>query len=234
MANDERRQAALDQIREHIARSGHHIYVVSADATPRFAYTIGVSESIGAELILAGASFYSNDEVVEIINDIAARLKRDPGALKFEVAGQGLLTLRKVDSSWATGLKRGALDYYQVREMPGLQVVPDEAHWTIDVPDMSAPWNANKEPVWQWLFQRWAYPVPDNSMAATNLAALRGNRITEAVRWEENEWEMFAGAGPDVAEDEMRVVSLGSLLGMERVPCSGCESGYRGRALARP
>src|SRR5215831_1075095 len=111
MANEERRQAALDLIREHIARSGHHIYVVSGGEIPRFAYTIGVSESIGAELVLAGASFYSNDDVVAILNEIVAQVKRDRRALKFEVAGAGSFTLRKAHASWATSLMRGALDY---------------------------------------------------------------------------------------------------------------------------
>jgi hypothetical protein len=46
----------------------------------------------------------------------------------------------------------------------------------------------------------------------TNLDALRGAPITEACRWEEDEWEMFAGAGPDVAEEDARLVPLGCLL----------------------
>ncbi len=58
MATEAERKQALDRIRENIAREGHHIYLVSGGAaTPRFAYTIGVSESIGVELILAGAVF---------------------------------------------------------------------------------------------------------------------------------------------------------------------------------
>ena len=59
MAQNNQRERALEVIRENIACSGHHTYVVSAGGqTPRFAYTIGVSESIGVELILAGAIFY--------------------------------------------------------------------------------------------------------------------------------------------------------------------------------
>jgi hypothetical protein len=58
----------------------------------------------------------------------------------------------------------------------------------------------------------WSYPVPSKSVAGTNLAALRGERITEAMRWEEDEWELYAGAGPDVAKEAMRVVPLGTLL----------------------
>src|SRR5689334_11080526 len=73
--NAPRRQAALEQIREHIARSGHHIYVVRGETMPRFAYTIGVSESMGVEFILAGAIFYMKDEIVKIINDIVPQFK---------------------------------------------------------------------------------------------------------------------------------------------------------------
>jgi hypothetical protein len=216
MTNEAPKKQMLDRIRENIARSGQHVYVVSGGDTPRFAYTIGVSESIGVELILAGAIFYMKDEVVNIINDIAAQLKAQRDREIFEVAGMGSFTLRKVYSSWATEFMLGAFDYYQKRDIPALQIVPDKAHWTIDVPDMSAPWGATKEPVWQWLHEPWTYPVPKDATAATNLAALRGDRITEVTRWEEDEWEMFAGAGPDVPKDEMRVVSLGTLIAADK------------------
>ncbi|HTC95902.1 MAG TPA: DUF4262 domain-containing protein [Terriglobales bacterium] len=216
MANEAEKKQALDRIRENIARSGQHVYVVSGGNTPRFAYTIGVSESIGVELILAGAIFYMKDEVVKIINDIAAQLKAQRDREVFEVAGLGSFTLRKVHSSWATEFMLGAFDYYQKRDIPALQIVPDKAHWTIDVPDLSAPWSTTKEPVWQWLHEPWTYPVPKDATAATNLAALRGDRITEVTRWEEDEWEMFAGAGPDVPKDEMRVVSLGTLVAADK------------------
>ncbi len=216
MTNEAQKKQMLDRIRENIARSGQHVYVVSGEDTPRFAYTIGVSESLGVELILAGAIFYMKDEVVKIINDIAAQLKAQRDREVFEVAGLGSFTLRKVHSSWATEFMLGAFDYYQKRDIPALQIVPDKAHWTIDVPDMSVPWSATKEPVWQWLHEPWTYPVPKDATAATNLAALRGDRITEVTRWEEDEWEMFAGAGPDVAKDEMRVVSLGTLVAADK------------------
>jgi len=212
MTKEAKRKEALDRIRENIAQSGRHIYVVSGGQTPRFAYTIGVSESIGAELILAGAIFYMKDEVVKIINDVAEQLKARQNRNVVEVAGLGSFTLHKVHSSWATEFMLGAFDYYEKHDIPAIQIVPDRTHWTIDIPDMSVPWNATTEPVWRWLQEQWAYPVPKESTAATNLAALRGNRITEATRWTEDEWEIFAGAGPDVTEDEMRVVPLGTLL----------------------
>jgi hypothetical protein len=63
--------------------------------------------------------------------------------------------------------------------------------------------------------ESWTYPVRKDSTAITDLAALRGERITEACRWEEDEWELFAGAGPDVGKDETRVVALGMLLAVD-------------------
>lgn len=225
MANEAQREAALDQIKQNIAESGHHIYVVSGGATPCFAYTVGISESIGVELILAGAVFYYLKEITRVINYIAAQLKSQRDQRVFEVAGEGSFTLREVHSSWAAEFMLGAFDYYQKQNIPALQIVPDDAHRTIDVPDMSAPWEATREPVWRWLREPWPYLVPKDATATTNLSALRGDRITEVVRWEEGEWEAFAGAGPDVPKDELRVVPLGvlfaadaSLLAMTNLP----------------
>ncbi len=215
MADEAKRKAALEQIREHIARKGHHIYVVVGSVIPRYAYTIGVSESIGAELILAGASFYGNDDVVEIVTDIAAQLKAERNREKFEVTQYGSFTLRKAHAGWATEFMLGAFDYYQRHDIPALQIVPDDAHWTMDIPNLSAPWSATAEPAWRWLYHPCPYPVSKQAMAATNLAALRGERITEAKRWEEDEWEIFAGDGSNVSQEELRVLALGSLLAID-------------------
>jgi len=214
MTDDTKRKLALDRIRENIARTGHHIYLVAGGAAPRFAYTIGVSESMGAELILAGASFYPDDQVAPIIDDIVAQLKRQRAweAKKFKVDEHGSFTLRKAHASWAPAFLLGALAYYQVREIPALQLVPDEAHWTIDVPDLSAPRSAAAEPAWRWLHEPWTYPVPKDAGALTNLAALRGERVTRAMRWEEDKWEILAGTESDIRNDESRIVPLGTLL----------------------
>jgi len=215
MVSEDEHKRALDDIRENIARNGQHIYLVFGEATPRFAYTIGVSESVGVELILAGAIFYRRDDFPEIIRNSVAQLKGSRDRELIEVAEFGSFTLRKVDSSWARELMLGAFDYYQKKDIPALQIVPDQDHWTVDVPDMSVPWSAAHEPVWKWLREPWVYPVSQDSMAITDLSALRGERITEACRWEEDEWELFAGAGPEVPKDEMRMVGLGTLLAVD-------------------
>lgn len=212
MGKGRQRDAALNLIRQNIADHGYHLYLVSGGNEPRYIYTIGVSESIGVELIFAGAAFYMKNEAVRIVNDVTAQLKAHHQRKLFEIAGLGVFTLREVHPSWTAMLMLGALDYYDIREIAAFQIVPDEAHWTIDVPEMRVAWSARTAPIWQWLREPWTYPVPEGSIAGTNLAALRGERITEVMRWEEDEWEMFAGAGPDVIKKEMRVVALGTLI----------------------
>ncbi len=106
----------------------------------------------------------------------------------------------------------GAFDFYKVDNIPSLQIVPDKKHWTIDIPDLAQPWTEFSQPLWKWLNKSWDYSIPKHSTAVTNLAALRGELITEAMRWEEDQWELFAGAGPDVKKEDMREVSLGTLL----------------------
>lgn len=51
---------------------------------------------------------------------------------------------------------------------------------------MFIPWDKEKEPVWQWLFEKWQFSVPEDSIAVTNIDALRGKKVTEAVRREED------------------------------------------------
>jgi len=196
MATEAQKRRALEDIRENIARSGLHVYMVISDTSPRFAYTIGLSESVGAELILAGAVFYMKDDVLQIIKAIASDLKAAHERRTFEVTGQGSFSLRQAHSSWVAEFILGAFDYYQKRDIPALQIVPDEAHWTLDIPDMTAPWSPTGEPVWRWLREPWTFPVPKNSTATTDLAALQGEPVTEAARWEQDYWELFAGCVP--------------------------------------
>jgi hypothetical protein len=77
---------------------------------------------------------------------------------------------------------------------------------------MTGPWNTVTARAWRWLHEPWMYPVPINSVVITDLAALRGSRIVEATRWEEDEWEMFSEAGPEIPKDQLRVVPIGILL----------------------
>ena len=218
MRDKKTREAALTLIGENIARSGFHTYVVTGGGDPRYGYTIGLSQSQGAELIFAGAYFYLLDDVPKIIDKVATDLKLSGASewRRIDLGSLGAFTLRKVHTSWASTLLLGALDYYGVKTVEALQIVPDEAHWTSDVPNLSLPWSSTEAPAWRWLHEEWTYPVPSKSMAVTNLGALRGDRVTEVMRWEDDEWEMFAGAGPDIAQDQRRVVPLGVLLATDK------------------
>ncbi len=209
------RKSALALIGKNIAKHGHHVYVISGGKTPRFAYTIGLSKTQGAELILAGACFYTVDETTQILNKVAAARAADPSLVDHDLGSLGTFSIRAVHASWSKLMMLGAFDYYQEKEIPALQVVPDKEHWTIDIPDLSRARDAVKQPVWRWLEDEWNFPAPADASAVTNLDALRGNRITEASRWEEDEWEVYAGAGPDVTEEEVRVVPLACLLGYD-------------------
>jgi hypothetical protein len=211
------RRQALETIKQNIERHGHHIYVVWGAPCPRYAYTIGTGQRLGAELILAGASFYIKDEVVEIINSLAAQLAplSTWSDTHLTIGQHGSFSLRRADRTWVNELMIGASDYYSMNEIQAFQVVPDESHWTVDVPNMSDPWSATSEPVWQWMKNPWQFSVPSNATAMTNLRALHGERITEVVRWEEDYWEAYAGSGPDIPDEEQRPVPLGTLLGAD-------------------
>lgn len=211
------KDSALESIQLNVAKYGFHIYLVAGEAIPRFAYTIGISEVIGAELILAGASFFFAEDVKHILNAVATDLRAQPSLqyLHLQVGCLGSFSIRRAHSSWATALMLGALDYYGEKDIPAWQVVPDQDHWTLDIPDLGQPWSASNEPCWRWLHEPWKFSVPAQSVATTNLGALRGERITEAARWEADQWELFAGAGPDVPPGDVRVVPLGTLLAID-------------------
>ncbi len=222
------RTKALELIRRNIEDHGFHVYMIAQESTPRFAYTIGLSGSIGAELVLAGAHYYFGVDVMRILHSIREQL--DPSARRgwfrsrapartfgdrFEVRGLGTFTLVKADVSWTRELLLGAIDYYDRKDVIAYQIVPDKNHWTVDVPNMATELGAATELAWRWLKEPWPYAFPENSTATTHIAALRGERVTEVNRWELFDWEMFAGAGPDVKESELRVVPICCLVGAD-------------------
>lgn len=214
MADPAKRRRALEHIRENIEKFGHHVYVIAKGVSPRFAYTIGLSQSNGFELVLCGAAYYSIDEIPDIVNAVAKEFRDavDPLSIQIEVPEMGRFTLREVHSSWTQELLLGALDYYSANEIPTLQIVPEDAHWTVDVPDMSRAWDTAVEPIWRWLRDTWPYSVSSSSVAITSLSVLRGARVTEIARWEEEEWEMFDGDGSLTPKDEVREVPLATLI----------------------
>jgi len=213
-----RASSALALIESNIKQFGHHTYLVTGGPSPRFAYTIGLSQALGAELALPGASFFTAQEVKRIVDEIVHHLRAQGTVSEksLDLKELGTFFLRRADPSWTKMLLLGAMHFYKEQEISAFQICPDETHATIDVPDLGRVWNSRSEPVWQWLREPWPYPVSERSVATTNLNALRGARVTEAARWEPDQWEMFAGAGPDVAQEDVRVVPLATLLAADR------------------
>lgn len=212
------KQRALDLIRSNIASHGYHVYVIAGGPLPRFSYTIGLKEAIGYELIMPGSYFYSANEIKQIIDGVADLIKSQPSKIDLElkINSLGSFKLRKADDSWTKKLMLGALDFYSLEEISALQIIPDPDHWTIDIPDLSESWSIHKAPIWRWLNEVWScQSISDRSVAVTNLRALRGEKITEATRWEDDQWELFAGSGPDTLPAEVRVVPLGMFLAFD-------------------
>ncbi len=216
MSTDDR-DRILGRIRAGIASVGHHVTLVQGGRTPRFAYSIGLTETGRPEVVLPGATVLTGKAVKRVL-DGAVKMSREgslaPGAT-VTLPEAGSFVVSVVHPSWADRVLLGALDLYGADSVTALQLVPDATHRTIDVPDMSQPWDPARAPVWRWLVEPWDLPFSPGSVAVTNLDALFGEPISEAARWEDTEWEMFAGAGPDVPPDAVRVVPLATLLGFD-------------------
>jgi hypothetical protein len=211
----DKRQLILGKITSSISKCGYHVTVVQGGPDPRFAYTIGLHEKVGFEVVFAGGAAFTFDEVLRVFQEVARLITsgENSESLSLEIDGLGSMSLLEIERSWGHRMLLGALDYYGLKQIKAFQISPDREHWTIDIPNMKEPWSPSAQPIWKWLEAEWGFPVSPKSKAITNLDALRGHPITEVTRWEENEWELFAGAGPDVNESDIRIVPLGTLLG---------------------
>jgi hypothetical protein len=212
------KQKFIELIQSNIDKYEFHITMVNSTIVPRFAYTIGLSDLFGFELIFAGGIIFMKDELFLIFNSIVEELKKEKSAAgrKISIPALGTFSFSFVDSSWSKLMMLGGFDYYKINEIAAFQIIPDSNRYTLDIPNMSNEWNISSEPVWQWLVREWDYNAPENSTVVTNVEAMLGKSITEVMRWENDEWEMFAGAGQDVPKEDARVVSLGTILGIDK------------------
>jgi len=211
------RDRAMSSIRSNIEEHGHHVYVVSGGACPKYLYSIGLRETLGFELIWAGAAYFTYGDAGYVLNRIAEQLKFKKQSVEdeFLIDGEAVYSLRDVNPTWPRELWLGALDYYDIDHVPVVQIVPEEKYQTLDIPNLSRNWDRESEPIWRWMNEKWEYPVPEASTAATNLDALKGKKITQAIRWEKDYWEIFAGSPSDVAKEDGRVLPLGTLMGID-------------------
>ena len=168
-------------IQSNIDHNGYHLTVVGGAVEPRFAYSIGLFNSLNFELVFSGGVYYLKDQILEIFRDIVNNLRVGASIMdrKITIVSLGDFSFLPVDSSWRNLMLLGVIDYYKGADIPAYQIVPDPAHFTYDIPDMSKKWDVSTEPVWQWLDRKWQYDVPEKSQVTTNLEALQGAAITE-------------------------------------------------------
>ena len=207
----------LRKIQANIAAYGYHVTVITGGALPRYAYTIGGKDLVGAEFVFAGGEAYSQAQVGEILQAFLSRVTQVPDwqQTALVVGSLGHFSVVKADASWSQRLLLGAFEYYHPAAIPVWQIVPASPHRTLDIPDMSTAFDVAAQPVWQWLARTWDYPIPEESMAITHLPVLFGEPAREVMRWEQEEWEIFAGPGPEIPKAEMRIVPLALLLGLD-------------------
>mgnify|MGYP000924654844 CR=1 FL=1 len=209
---NEYRLSILAKIKSNIASEGYHLCFVDGGPLPRFAYTIGLYPKHSFELVFGGGTLYNLADVKQIFNEIVETLELNPTTDLFSTSTFGSFRLNRMDISWASKIILGAIDYYDEEAIRSFQIFPDEEHWTIDVPDMQASLSVVDQPIWQWLVKDWDFNFSPKSVAITNLDALKGYCVTEVMRWTEIEWELYSGAGPEVAKEDIRKVPLATLI----------------------
>jgi hypothetical protein len=81
------RAEMLERIRSNIERTGNHVTVVQGGQSPRFAYTVGLTEAGRPEFLLAGANALRLDEVVRALN-VAGKSSGGRGRRRVDAGGR--------------------------------------------------------------------------------------------------------------------------------------------------
>lgn len=208
---------AYELISHNIEKFGFHIYLVNGGAAPRFIYTIGLSKKVGFELAFVGGYFFEDSQAVNILEAVAnSALNGTLDAVAgFRTKNHGHFRLQAIHSTWITQLFLGMVDFFSDDIPRCYQLLPEEIYSTIDVPDMRKPYGEETHPIWKWLKREWPHSIASESQAVTDLRALKGDLVTEATRWEESEWELFAGAGDEQRQEDLRKVPVSVLLAFD-------------------
>ena len=211
----ETREQFLNEIQSNIKRYGYHVTIVNGKLEPRYAYSIGLKNIIGKELIFAGGVFFNKEGVFKIFQDVVIEIQKAERLIGNSIISSlGIFSLRATHPTWSRLMMLGVYDFYNDDKIEALQILPSKENYTLDIPDMSIEFDQT-EPIWKWLVKEWDLKVPMDSSVITDISAMQGETIVEVMRWEDNEWEMFSGPGPDVPKAQKRVVSLATLLGVD-------------------
>ncbi|MFM8174460.1 MAG: DUF4262 domain-containing protein [Pirellulaceae bacterium] len=210
-------QSARSKIQENIQKHRFHLYLIEGPLLPRYAYTVGLSLTTGYELAFAGGSFFRRLDATAIIDRLAKnhleKATQPPSTQTLEPYGE--FYFERIHSSWVNQFLNAIPDYFPEETPPCFQILPDASHSTRDVPQMAAPYSTASHTPWQWIEKPWPFQISKDALAATDLPALRGKRVQEVVRWEEERWELFASPGDQVNPDDCRIVPLAVLLSLD-------------------
>jgi len=206
------REEFLKIIKDNIDKNDYYLTLINGGQHPEFSYSIGLTEKLGFELIIAGG--YISTENYELIfryiyNELVSGKTIDS---EFYLSENNGFYFGNVDPSWSKELMLGVYDYYNVDKITAYQIIPENR--TLDTPLMSQPMTAN-DPIWKWLKMDWNIQVPKKSYVITDIDSLKGKTIVELMRWEDHVWEMFSGPGPEFKEEDIRIVPLGTILGID-------------------
>lgn len=189
----------LKRIGGNIRDHGRHIYSVTGGYSPRFLYTIGLYEKAGVELLFAGGAFVEAREIASVLNRAAVLIENghEPSQLHLRCDHLGAMRLVQTDTSWASRLLLGALDYYDLPALPVWQLIPEDVEKSsIDIPNTAEPFREKADPAWRWLEQKCPHDIAQGSMAITDMDLLLGYGASEIMRWEVDEWEIYSGEKP--------------------------------------
>ncbi len=211
------RSILIEKIRSNINSSGFHISAVNQDLTPRFAYTIGLFEILGFELIYAGGMNFLLDDINVIINSIGSSLlsKKNNSKNEFIINKYGLFNLTEVHQSWSKNMLLGAHDYYNVTTIPCFQINPISNNKSLDTPTMNIIYDEKEQTIWSWMTRDFNWNVPKLSKCIINNDILFGAKALEIMRWEEDEWEVFTSNSQTINEEDMRIIPLTTLIGID-------------------
>ncbi|WP_333597401.1 DUF4262 domain-containing protein [Chryseobacterium flavum] len=215
----ESKKEFLELIRSNIENNSFHITIVEQSKNPRYAYSIGNYQKYGFELILAGNENFLYEDVIKIFNNIVSNLIEVNDIEKeiFNIQDLGLFYLEEIHDSWKSKMMLGVYDYYHIENFKAYQIIPDKSNYTLDIPVMRKEWTAQSNTIWQWLDDniQWNLDVPETSTVVTEIDVLLGKKATEIMRWEEDEWQAFTKDGNEVDENNIRVISIATILGID-------------------
>jgi hypothetical protein len=202
-----------------IKKHGYFRYNITQDLTPNYSYTIGLTDKVGFELVSGGMNYFEEDNNLQYIFDsIVDGILKNSESRIFDLGKLGIFNLIKADVSWISMMMLGAYDYYNNQKIDAFQIIPSNSDkFTLDIPNMSIKWSLESV-IWKHLDDNlnWEYNIPKSSRAITNLAALKGDRLTEFFRYEIDEWEIFAGNGSLEPKESIRIVPISVLIGIDK------------------